>query len=174
MYEGWCPEGVDAALSKKFPDFLAAWRSVVFKLCLELPCPPQPPQLHHLPLSQSPHPPSRPPRQTANMSRRYDSRVRQPSQRHTTPPLTEAPDYHLLPRGTSLPGRICAGGYLARRNRTRHIGQGWHCACRREEGYQQTVGAGHISGEALHPQRVRPNRAPQHLYPNADYSPSAI
>jgi hypothetical protein len=64
-------------------------------------------------------------------------------------------DDHLLARGASLPGRIRPRSHLARRNRSGHISKGWHCARRREEGHQQASGAGHISREAVHPERVR-------------------
>lgn len=64
-------------------------------------------------------------------------------------------DDHLLSRRPLVPGRICARSYLARRNRIRHISQRWHRSRRREESHQQAIGAGHIGGEAVHPQRVR-------------------
>jgi hypothetical protein len=67
-------------------------------------------------------------------------------------PLTRVPDYHLLSRGSPLPGRICARSYLARRNGIRHSRTRWHRTGSREEGHQQASGAGHISGEALHSQ----------------------
>ena len=85
------------------------------------------------------------------MSRRYDSRVRtrrSPRQRSANAPA----DDHLLARGSLVPGRICARGYLTRRNRVGHLGQGWHRSGCGEEGHQQVAGAGHISREALHPE----------------------
>jgi len=63
-------------------------------------------------------------------------------------------DNHLLPRGTSLPGRVCSRGHLTRRHGHRHSGKRWHRPGCRAEGHIQAVGAGHIGGEALHPQWV--------------------
>lgn len=90
------------------------------------------------------------------MSRRYDSRVR--IRRSIRPPTTNSlADNHLLARGPLVSGRICARSYLARRNCFGNLSKRWHCVGGGEEGHQQAVGAGHISREALHPERVRTN-----------------
>lgn len=63
-------------------------------------------------------------------------------------------DNHLLARGPTLPGRICARGHLPRRYRHWYPRQGWHCPRRRAQGHIQAPGARHLGGEALRPQRV--------------------
>jgi hypothetical protein len=59
-------------------------------------------------------------------------------------------DNDLLPRGPSLPGRICTGSHLTCRYSSRNSRSGWHRACGGEEGHEQAIRAGHISGEAVH------------------------
>jgi hypothetical protein len=74
------------------------------------------------------------------------------------PKLTASVDDHLLPRRPPLPSRICPRSHLPCRNRPRYISTGRHCARCGAQGDEQAVGAGHISREAVHPQRVRRHR----------------
>lgn len=91
----------------------------------------------------------------ASMSRRYDSRVCSPRGSRRQPTTNASIDDHLLARGPLVPGRICARGYFARRNRAGNLSKRWHRIGSREEGHQQAAGAGHIRREAVHPERVR-------------------
>ena len=69
-----------------------------------------------------------------------------------------SPDDHLLPRRTSLSGRICSRGHLSCRHRTRHTSKRWHCVSSREKSNQQAPRAGYIRREALYSERVRPSK----------------
>jgi hypothetical protein len=146
MCEGWCC----CSSAEKFQTWLGTRR--VPSCGLELPSPPDI-TLHSSSTRRSlpiPSPtailPSTHRKHVTEI--RFSSKTAIPLPPCMTPPLTVAQDHHLLARGTSLPGRICARGYFARRDRT-------------GQGHQQTAGAGHISREALHPERVRQSCFPQ-------------
>lgn len=66
---------------------------------------------------------------TCTMSRRYDQRVSYNP--HETQSLytllTTWTDHHLLPGRSSIPSRICTGGYFPCRHRPGHTSKGWHC-----------------------------------------------
>lgn len=64
-------------------------------------------------------------------------------------------DHYLLAGGPPLPGRVCPGSHLTRRHRDRNPRQGRHRAGRGAQGHVQVIRAGHVSGEALHSERVR-------------------
>ena len=64
--------------------------------------------------------------------------------------LTMIADDDLLAGGTSLSSRICPRSHFTCWNCPRDISPRWNRACSRAKSHKQTVGARHISGEAVY------------------------
>ena len=90
------------------------------------------------------------------MSRRYDSRVEHSVLLFSRGKLTQPTptDNHFLPRRTIVPGRICTWGDITCWHSYRYFVKWWNCLSGWKKGYEQTVGTGHFSGEAIHTERV--------------------